>query len=65
MKLFSLIQLIFTIALLVGVATLGIAHTINGSISFIGIVFDGVIVAILTALIRLSWTEYKEEKNKL
>jgi hypothetical protein len=64
MKLYSLIQLVFSVILLLGVATLGIAHTINGSISFFGILFVSVIIMLLTGLVRSSWGEWQDEKNK-
>ena len=64
MRLFSLIQLAFSIVLLTGVIVLGIAHTINGTISLFGIIATCVIITLLTGLVKSSWNEYQDEKNK-
>ena len=63
-KLMSLGQLVMSIFMLLGVIAWDIAHTIKGTISFPGILVVLLIARLMWSLVRTSWVEYQQEKNK-
>ena len=64
MKLFNIMQLVITILLLLCVVSFGIAHLIMGTISFFGVLVVGAIAMLMLELVKLSYKEYVEEKEK-
>jgi hypothetical protein len=64
MNFFSIMQLVLSIILLLCVATFGIAHLILGTISFFGFIVVCTIAMIMVELVKLSYKEYVEEKEK-
>ena len=64
MKLFNIMQLVISILLLLCVVSFGIAHLIMGTISFFGVLVVGAIAMLMLELVKLSYKEYVEEKEK-
>ena len=64
MKFFSIMQLVLSILLVLCVATFGIAHLIMGTISFFGFLVICAITMLMVELVKLSYKEYVEEKEK-
>ena len=63
-KIFSLGQLVISIIMLACVVVYGVAHTIMGNIKGFGFLVLGVFLYLMWTLVRLSWVEYQQEKNK-
>ena len=63
-KIFSLGQLVMSIIMLACVVVYGVAHTIMGNIKGVGFLVLGVFLYLMWTLVRLSWVEYQQEKNK-
>lgn len=63
-KLFSLTQLAMSIFMLLCTIVLGIAHLIKVTIGLFGFCVVLLFVYLIWILVRESYREYKEEKNK-
>lgn len=63
-KLFSLTQLAMSIFMLLCTIVLGIAHLIKCTIGLFGFCVVLLFVYLIWILVRESYREYKEEKNK-
>lgn len=63
-KLFSLTQLAMSIFMLLCTIVLGRAHLIKGTIGLFGFCVVLLFVYLIWILVRESYREYKEEKNK-
>lgn len=63
-KFMSLSQLAMSIFMLIGTIVWGIAHLIKGTIGLFGFCVVMVFVYLMFVLVRESYREYKEEKNK-
>lgn len=63
-KLMSLGQLSIAIIMFVGTIVWGTAHTIMANLSFAGILVVLLIARLMWSLVRTSWVEYQQEKNK-
>jgi hypothetical protein len=61
---FCIIQLILSFILLLCVITFGVSHIIMGTISFYGVLVIFALAFIMIGLVRLSYKEYIDEKNK-
>lgn len=63
-KFMSLTQLGMSIFMLLGTITWGIAHTIKGTIGLVGILVVLFFAFLMWILVKESWREYQQEKNK-
>lgn len=63
-RIMSLIQLVMSAFMLLCTIVWGIGHAIMGTIGLFGLLVVGFIAYLIWTIVRLSWVEYKEEKNK-
>lgn len=63
-KFISLMQLVMSAFMLLCTIVWGIGHTIMGTIGLFGLLVVGFIAYLIWTIVRLSWVEYKEVKNK-
>lgn len=63
-RLFSLTQLAMSIVMLLLTIVWGVAHTIMGTIGLFGIFVVLFFAYLMWTLVRISWVEYQQEKNK-
>lgn len=63
-RLFSLTQLAMSIVMLLSTIVWGIAHLIKGTIGLFGIFVVLFFAYLMWTLVRISWVEYQQEKNK-
>ena len=63
-KFMSLSQLAMSIFMFLGTITWGIAHLIKGTIGLFGFCVVMVFVYLMFVLVRESYREYQQEKNK-
>lgn len=63
-KFMSLTQLGMSIIMLLCTITWGIAHLIKGTIGLVGILVVLFFAFLMWILVRESWREYQQEKNK-
>lgn len=63
-KFMSLSQLVMAILMLACVIVWGIAHLIKGTIGIFGLFVVLFFAYLMWNLVRLSWIEYQQEKNK-
>ena len=63
-KFMSLSQLAMSIFMLIGTIVWGIAHLIMGTIGLFGFCVVVLLVYLIWILVRESYREYQEEKNK-
>lgn len=63
-KFMSLTQLVMSVFMFLGTITWGIAHLIKGTIGLFGFCVVMVFVYLMFVLVRESYREYQEAKNK-
>lgn len=63
-KFMSLSQLVMVILMLACTIVWGIAHLIKGTIGIFGFFVVLFFAYLMWNLVRLSWVEYQQEKNK-
>lgn len=63
-KFMSLTQLAMSIVMLLLTIVWGVAHIIMGTIGLMGILVVLFFAYLMWTLVRLSWAEYQQEKNK-
>lgn len=63
-SLMCLLQVLIYTLMLVGLIIIGITHTVMGYIGFGGLLVLSIFIFGIASLVRSSWKEYLEEKNK-
>ena len=63
-RIMSLMQLVMSVFMLLSLIVWGIGHLIMGTIGLFGLLVVGFFTYLIWTIVRVSWTEYKQEKNK-
>ncbi len=63
-RIMSLMQLVMSVFMLLSLIVWGIGHLIMGTIGIFGLLIVGCLAYLIWTIVRVSWTEYQQEKNK-
>lgn len=63
-RIMSLMQLVMSVFMLLSLIVWGIGHLIMGTIGLFGLLVVGFFTYLIWTIVRVSWTEYQQEKNK-